>query len=136
MPPSLVLSSRSSAALASASALSIFQRHWPDYCREAAGLAGFVLCAGGFASLLQYPGLPANEAIASAPLGRFAGLLLAALIGLYIAIESPLSGMSLNPAHSFGAPPLAMLLATELYRGVCPASIATLPHYPVPAEKP
>jgi aquaporin Z len=53
------------------------------------------------------------------------------LIALYIAFESPLSGMSMNPARSFGsaatagvwtgmwlyfvAPMLAMLLATELY---------------------
>ena len=82
---------------------------------------------------------------------KYAGLLLAALIGLYIAIESPLSGMSLNPARSFGsallagqwhgiwlyfvAPPMAMLLAAEVYRRACPGSIARLPHYPVSAEK-
>ena len=60
-----------------------------------------------------------------------AGLVAAALIALYIGVESPLSGMSLNPARSFGsaltagqwngiwvyvlAPVLAMLLATEAY---------------------
>lgn len=83
---------------------------------------------------------------------KHAGLLVAALIGLYIAVESPLSGMSLDPARSFGsallagqwhglwlylvAPPLAMLPATELYRRLCPASFARLPHYPLPAETP
>ena len=270
MPSSSALPSRSAAAPASSSALIIFQRNWPDYCREAAGLAGFVLRAGGLATLLEYPGSPVNEAINStsprhlalgiamaifvaalvySPWGRrtgahinpavtwsfyrlgciggwdalfytifqfvgallapllllwvigapfeherirygttqpgtlgewvafaaefaisfvmmlvllFAlgsprwakrsGLLLAALIGFYIAVETPLSGMSLNPARSFGAallagqwhgiwlyfaaPPLAMLLATELYRRARPASIISLPHYPVPVEKP
>jgi aquaporin Z len=54
-----------------------------------------------------------------------------ALIATYILVESPLSGMSMNPARTFGpaiygriwdalwiyftAPPLGMLLAAELY---------------------
>jgi aquaporin Z len=58
----------------------------------------------------------------------FAGL----LVATYIAFESPLSGMSMNPARTFGsalpgrvwsalwiyfsAPPLGMLLAAEAYR--------------------
>lgn len=58
--------------------------------------------------------------------GRIAGL----LVGLFIAIESPVSGMSINPARSFGssavagiwagqwiyyiAPPLGMLISAEL----------------------
>lgn len=60
-----------------------------------------------------------------------AGLVAAGLIGLYITFESQISGMSLNPARSFGAalnsgewrglwiyfvaPPLAMLLAAEAF---------------------
>lgn len=60
-----------------------------------------------------------------------AGAFAALLIAFYIAFESPYSGMSLNPARSFGsaltagqwksmwlyfvAPVLAMLLATELF---------------------
>lgn len=67
----------------------------------------------------------------SAGLRRFAPVAAGTLIALYIAVESPLSGMSLNPARSFGsaavsrdfeglwiyftAPPLAMLLAVELF---------------------
>ena len=63
---------------------------------------------------------------------KAAGAFAAALIALYIALESPLSGMSLNPARSFGsaltagqwtgmwlyflAPVASMLLATEAYR--------------------
>jgi aquaporin Z len=54
-----------------------------------------------------------------------------ALVATYITIEAPFSGMSLNPARTFGsafsarawnalwiyftAPPLGMLLAAELY---------------------
>lgn len=61
------------------------------------------------------------------PTGLFAGM----LVALYITFEVPLSGMSMNPARTLGsaviaqswmalwiyftAPPLGMLLATELY---------------------
>lgn len=64
-------------------------------------------------------------------LARFTGLLAGALVATYISVEAPLSGMSLNPARTFGsafsaqawmglwiyftAPPLGMLLASELY---------------------
>ncbi len=268
MTPPLVLPARAAAGPASPSALATFRRHWPDYCKQAADLAGFVIVAGGVAPLLEYQGSPARTVIKSAPprhavlgsvmavfvaalvyspwgertgahinpaviwsfsrLGRIggwdalfctlfqligaviapllplwligrpfghekirygttqpcppgewvafaaefvisfvlmlvllfalgskawekgSGLLLAALIGLYIAVESPLSGMSLNPARSFGAaltagqwtgiwvyfvaPPLAMLLAAEVYRRARPATIAGLSHYPVATE--
>ena len=62
---------------------------------------------------------------------RFTGVIAACLIALYITIEAPVSGMSMNPARSFApaiaagsarslwiyfiAPPLGMLLAAELY---------------------
>lgn len=65
-------------------------------------------------------------------LNRYTGLVAGALLALYITVEAPLSGMSMNPARSFGsalwaqvwqaiwvyftAPPLGMLLAAELYR--------------------
>jgi len=75
------------------------------------------------------------------------------LIAVFIAFESPLSGMSLNPARSFGsaltagqwdglwvyftAPVLAMLLATEAYRlmrarrqRLVTADYEADPHYP------
>jgi aquaporin Z len=67
----------------------------------------------------------------SMKLARFTGLLAGALVAIYISFEAPLSGMSLNPARTFGsafsarawmglwiyftAPPLGMLLASELY---------------------
>jgi len=62
---------------------------------------------------------------------RYTGLFAGSLVALYITFESPLSGMSMNPARSFGSalparlfdglwiyflgPPIGMLLAAELY---------------------
>jgi aquaporin Z len=64
-------------------------------------------------------------------LARFTGLCAGVLVMTYITIEAPLSGMSINPARTFGsavfagnfvglwiyftAPPLGMLLAAALY---------------------
>jgi aquaporin Z len=70
--------------------------------------------------------------VSNAPrVAHFTGALAACLIALYITVEAPLSGMSMNPARSFGpalaagtvaplwiyftAPPAGMLLAAELY---------------------
>ncbi len=71
-------------------------------------------------------------AINSERLEKLAGLFAGLLIGVYLIVEAPFSGMSLNPARTFGsalaagqwsgwwiyftAPPLAMLLAGEVYR--------------------
>jgi len=65
-------------------------------------------------------------------LSRFTPLFAGALVALFISFEAPLSGMSMNPARTFGsafcadewtalwiyftAPPAAMLLAAMLYR--------------------
>ena len=64
--------------------------------------------------------------------GQRAGLVAGALVALYISVEAPLSGMSMNPARSFAsaapgalfdhlwiyfvAPPLGMWLAARLHR--------------------
>ncbi len=64
-------------------------------------------------------------------LNRYTGLFAGLLVATYIALEAPVSGMSMNPARTFGsalpahawtglwiyftAPPLGMLLAAELY---------------------
>lgn len=64
-------------------------------------------------------------------LNRYTGLIAGLLVATYIALEAPLSGMSMNPARTFGsaaagriwtalwvyftAPPLGMLLAAEIY---------------------
>ena len=66
-----------------------------------------------------------------ATLARFTGLAAGGLVAVYITVEAPLSGMSLNPARSFAsavpaaawdafwiyvvAPPLGMLGAAEMY---------------------
>jgi aquaporin Z len=72
-------------------------------------------------------------AISNTPrLARFTPLFAGALVATYITIEAPLSGMSMNPARTFGsavwarewtalwvyfaAPPLGMFLAGQLYR--------------------
>jgi len=67
----------------------------------------------------------------SVRVAHFTGILAGALVATYITLESPLSGMSINPARSFAsalparfwhslwiyftAPPLGMLLAGEVY---------------------
>jgi aquaporin Z len=67
----------------------------------------------------------------SARIARFTGVIAGALVATYITLESPLSGMSMNPARSFAsafpgriwnslwlyftAPPIGMLLAAEVY---------------------
>jgi aquaporin Z len=65
-------------------------------------------------------------------LARFTGLTAGVLVWMYITVEAPLSGMSMNPARTFGsalvdsdfigvwiyfvAPPLGMLTAAEVLR--------------------
>ncbi|HKP12686.1 MAG TPA: aquaporin [Blastocatellia bacterium] len=67
----------------------------------------------------------------SARLSRYTGILASLLVMIYISVEAPLSGMSMNPARTLGsavfagtwtalwvyfvAPPLGMLLAAEVY---------------------
>jgi aquaporin Z len=81
-------------------------------------------------------------------LGRWTGLFAGALVATYITVESPISGMSMNPARTFGsaavghvwtalwiyftAPPLGMLLAAETYarlKSVSAVACAKLNHY-------
>lgn len=73
-------------------------------------------------------------AISRPRLTRFTGVLAGVLIATYIAVEAPLSGMSMNPARTtasalpagvwtagwmyFVAPPLGMLLAAEVFRAL------------------
>jgi aquaporin Z len=83
----------------------------------------------------------------TAALERFTGLVAGALVALYITLEAPLSGMSMNPARSLAsavpagtvdalwiylvAPPLGMLIAAEVYarrRGLHTVYCAKLNH--------
>ena len=125
----------------------------------AGGLAGVALVAAALQSIVAHPAVnyvatvPGSSgvtaafaaevgisfgmmsmilSVSNAPrLARYTGVLAACLIALYITVEAPLSGMSMNPARSFGpalvagtvaplwiyftAPPAGMLLAAELY---------------------
>jgi aquaporin Z len=84
----------------------------------------------------------------NALLSRLTPYFSAALLALFITFEAPLSGMSMNPARSFGsaavanvwtslwiyfaAPPFAMLLAAEFYlraKGAKEVYCAKLYHY-------
>ena len=81
-------------------------------------------------------------------LSRWTGLFAGALVATYISFESPISGMSMNPARTFGsaavgniwsalwiyftAPPLGMLLAAEIYTRLTASraiACAKLNHY-------
>ena len=80
-------------------------------------------------------------------INRWTGLFAGSLVALYVTLEAPISGMSMNPARTFGsayaagmwdalwiyftAPPLGMLLAATLYQwshGVHAALCAKLHH--------
>jgi aquaporin Z len=80
-------------------------------------------------------------------IASYTGLCAGALVALYISFEAPLSGMSMNPARTFGsatvarvwealwvyftAPPLGMLAASEVYlrlRGRQQVACAKLHH--------
>jgi aquaporin Z len=68
----------------------------------------------------------------TSPLARYTPVFAGALVALYIMLEAPISGMSMNPARTLGsalaaqlwtalwiyftAPPLGMLAAAEVYR--------------------
>jgi aquaporin Z len=81
-------------------------------------------------------------------LARYTGLFAGMMVAMYISIEAPYSGMSMNPARTFAsafpaqiwtalwlyfvAPPLGMLLAAELYvrqQGFHKVFCAKLHHY-------
>jgi len=83
----------------------------------------------GISFLLMLVVLSASN---SKKLPQYTGLFAGLLVASYITLEAPLSGMSMNPARTFGsavaadlwtsiwiyftAPPAGMLLASELYR--------------------
>jgi aquaporin Z len=83
-----------------------------------------LLISGGLmATVLVFSGSPRLES--------FTGIAAGVLVAVYVAIEAPFSGMSMNPARSFAsaaaagswgnlwiyfvAPPLGMLVAAEIY---------------------
>src|SRR5437868_1149981 len=96
----------------------------------APGPAGAVLAFGAEAAI-SFVLMTVVLQVSGSRYARFTGLFAGGLVALYILIEAPVSGMSMNPARSlasalgagdfrslwiyFAAPPLAMLLAATLY---------------------
>jgi aquaporin Z len=83
---------------------------------------------------------------------RFTGLCAGACVALFIAVEAPVSGMSLNPARTFAsalaardwtalwvyfvAPPLGMLLAASVHRRLPRAPKIRCAKLQHPADRP
>jgi aquaporin Z len=102
-----------------------------NYVATVPGASGWAAAFAG-ESAISFGMMSAILAASNTPhIARFTGALAACLIALYITVEAPLSGMSMNPARSLGpalasgnlhglwiyfvAPPLGMLLAAEVY---------------------
>lgn len=109
------------------------------------GLGGAFLAEIGISFLLMTVVLNASNRM---NLARYTGLFAGSLVVTYISLEAPISGMSMNPARTFGsafsaqtwnalwiyftAPPLGMLLAAEAYlrlKGVGNVLCAKLHHH-------
>lgn len=76
------------------------RKHWPEYMMEAAGLGIFMIFAGLFATLLEYPGFPIRQAIDS-PLVRriLMGLAMGlTAVGIIYSPWGKQSGAHINPA--------------------------------------
>jgi aquaporin Z len=104
------------------------KEHWPEYRPGPTGqaiafLAGFLISFGLMLAVL----ITSNTRRAA----RFTGLFAGALIAIYIVVEAPYSGMSMNPERTFAsampakiwtglwlyfaAPLLGMMLAGKVY---------------------
>lgn len=78
----------------------VLRQHWPEYLCEAACLGIFMISAGVFTALLEYPGSPAHNAIPN-NLARLALNGLAMGLTAIAIIYSPIgarSGAHMNPA--------------------------------------
>jgi aquaporin Z len=101
------------------------------YAATTPGRAGLAVAAVG-EFVISFVQMTAVLRFSNHPrLSRVTGLVAGALVATYIAFESPYSGMSMNPARTFGSalpsgiwqgfamyllvPPIAMLLAARLY---------------------
>lgn len=102
-----------------------------NYVATVPGAAGAAAAFGGELAISFLLMLVVLRVSSTPHLARFTGAAAACLVALYITVEAPVSGMSMNPARSFGpalaagataplwiyftAPPLGMLLAAELF---------------------
>jgi aquaporin Z len=76
------------------------RRHWPEYVMEALGLMLFMISAGGFGTLLEYPESPIHQRIADPAVRRMLMGLAMGLTAIAL-IYSPWgqqSGAHFNPA--------------------------------------
>jgi aquaporin Z len=103
-----------------------------NYVITAPGMAGVLLALVAEAALAFVLLTVVLRATGSPRLAPWTGVIAGALVALWIGVEAPLSGMSLNPARSFASdlvagqwrawwiyfvgPPLGMLAAAELHR--------------------
>ena len=74
--------------------------HWPEYLMEAAGLGIFMISAGFFATIIEHPDLPIQQAIETPilrriPMGLAMGL---TAIGIIYSPWGQRSGAHINPA--------------------------------------
>ncbi len=109
------------------------------------GLGAAFLAEAGISFLLMTVVLHVSN---KRKLARYTGLFAGGLVVTYISLEAPISGMSMNPARTFGsafsaqawnalwvyftAPPLGMLLAAETYlrlKGIGHVLCAKLHHH-------
>lgn len=119
------------------------------YAATVPGSAGIVLAAVG-EFVISFTQMTAVLHFSNHPrLSRITGLVAGGLVASYIALEAPYSGMSMNPARSFGSalpsgiwqgfaiylfmPPLAMLAAARWHiskRGAAAVGCCKLDHSP------
>jgi MIP family channel proteins len=76
------------------------RRHWPEYLMEAAGLGIFMISAGVFTILFEYPGSPVHQALPSGFVRRcLIGLAMGlTAVGIIYSHWGKRSGAHLNPA--------------------------------------
>lgn len=110
-----------------------------NYVVTVPGPGGVIAAAIGEATIAFAQMSVVLAAISSPKLMRHTGVFAGALVALYITVEAPYSGMSMNPARTLGSaifanvftaiwiyflvPPLAMLVAARLRR-----TISSRPH--------
>ena len=84
--------------------LHALREHWPEYLIEAWGLGAFMVSAGLFVTLVEYPGSPVQQAIDNPDLRRaMIGLAMGlTAVGIIYSPWGQQSGAHINPAVTLG----------------------------------